>query len=788
LSQLAEAMLLLTATPIHLGDENLFNLLRVLDSEEFEDFDIFRQILFSNRHIIEADRLIRRGKSADLKKCRGILIRLESTPVRERFLNSPIYYRLIEKLERYDGTDRSRVIEIQRDLSQLNLLGHIMTRTRKREVSEKQPKRQAGVMKVTWSAEEQAFYDRVTDYCREWVASRVGGIGIASWFPVITLQRQMASCIPATLQYYMEKASGSEALVEESELSDIQVEDLTDDQSGPQESRSLRDDSDLIRILQEAGRFIRKDSKFEALLKQLQKLDRAEPGRKILIFSYFKKTLGYLYHKLQEYGYSCVLITGDVPSRPMDPDNDERGQRLLRFKNDPEVRIMLSSEVGSEGLDFQFVHILINYDLPWNPMVVEQRIGRLDRIGQESDRILIFNFSVPGTIEDRILQRLYHRIRIFQESIGDLESILGNEIRELTLELLSSKLTPAEQEERIEHCARVIERRKQELDDLENRAVEFIGQDAYFREQLREISSKHRYVTHRELEVLIADFIQREYPASVFHPARQEGCFNLRLDKGLARLVRDTAGNNPVDTNFANQALHNTIQVTCRADIAYDNPRIELINSQHILVRTIISYYEAHKDRLHPVSCLQVKTGPEEILDGDYVYFLFLIEQQSANPGRMLEAVFLSVSSDSVLDQDKSEVLLSNLVTEAETLEPVEISPEIVDRLYAKAEEILGQRLGERKAELERTNADIITRRLASIEATYKAKKSKIVSMLKKARSQNRQPRYIRMLEGTIRNIDSAHEDKLRKIDAARHVYLQFDLFAAGIVRVVSNV
>ena len=76
--------------------------------------------------------------------------------------------------------------------------------------------------------------------------------------------------------------------------------------------------------------------------------------------------------------------------------------------------VLLSSRVGSEGLDFQFCHTVVNYDLPWNPMEVEQRIGRVDRIGQASDSIAIINFWTRGTIEERILRRLYDRIGIFR--------------------------------------------------------------------------------------------------------------------------------------------------------------------------------------------------------------------------------------------------------------------------------------------------------------------------------------------------------------------------------------
>jgi SNF2 family DNA or RNA helicase len=121
--------------------------------------------------------------------------------------------------------------------------------------------------------------------------------------------------------------------------------------------------------------------------------------------------------------------------------------------------VLLSSEVGSEGLDFQFCHALVNWDLPWNPMVVEQRIGRLDRLGQKSEKILIFSFSCPDTIEDVILQRLYSRIGVFERTIGVLEPILGQEIKELTEQLFANRLTPAEREQIIEARARALAQR-----------------------------------------------------------------------------------------------------------------------------------------------------------------------------------------------------------------------------------------------------------------------------------------------------------------------------------------
>ena len=97
---------------------------------------------------------------------------------------------------------------------------------------------------------------------------------------------------------------------------------------------------------------------------------------------------------------------------------------VQRFREDPAMRVLVSTESGAEGRNLQFCHQLINYDLPWNPMRVEQRIGRLHRLGQVHD-VTIFNLSCNETIEAHVLDLLARKIRMFELVIGELDMILS---------------------------------------------------------------------------------------------------------------------------------------------------------------------------------------------------------------------------------------------------------------------------------------------------------------------------------------------------------------------------
>ncbi|MGV2332710.1 MAG UNVERIFIED_CONTAM: hypothetical protein LVR18_00710 [Planctomycetaceae bacterium] len=226
------------------------------------------------------------------------------------------------------------------------------------------------------------------------------------------------------------------------------------------------------------------DSKFRVLVEILSEVRSTNPNAKVLIFTFFRATARYLEKQLTKLGWNTLRIDGDVKSEPRRPERDDRGQRIDRFQNDPSVTVMVSTEVGSEGLDFQFCHHLVNYDLPWNPMVVEQRIGRIDRFGQEQDCVYIHNLVVTGTVEERILERLYSRIGIFERSIGNLEAILGETVRELQRDYVMATLKPDEAARRLQEAEDAVVRQGQHLESLESKAAELFGHEEFIRDEM----------------------------------------------------------------------------------------------------------------------------------------------------------------------------------------------------------------------------------------------------------------------------------------------------------------
>jgi SNF2 family DNA or RNA helicase len=775
IGETSDALLLLTATPVQTGTQDLYHLMRILDSEEFADVGVFNDRLVSNEPILRALAELRRKFPPDLAQCKQILQGIDHVPFGERFARNPLYNRVVARFGEATVPTRREVVELQRDLSALNVLGHLLSRTRKRDVHEHRPVRRSQVVRTPPTQDEERFYKLVTRICRD-MYKRVSR-NTMTGFHTIMPQRQMASCMVAMVEYLQTR--GGQQYVG-TEASDFVAEDF-ELEEGNEESVVTWDALGDLETWKK--RLAENDTKWASLLRVIEEVGRKRHDKsKILVFSYFKKTLRYLQSRLEATDIKSLVIDGDVPSKPSNPDEDIRGQRLEQFRSDASVRVLLSSEVGSEGLDLEFCHVVVNYDLPWNPMVVEQRIGRLDRIGQQSKSILIFNLSMPGTIEDRVLDRLYARVKVFESSIGDLEVILGEEIRSLAQAVFSEELTPEELDARLDQSATVIERRKIEIEDLERSASSFIGHDEYFLDQIELARRQHRYVGGEELLVYVREFIHAHYSGCSIEPAGMEGVYLFHFDEPFRSFLRSALL--PEDLGlrgFYRRAKRDEVQFTINQELADANKGLDFLTFYHPVVRAIKSYYTEHEEELFPASSLRM--DHPSIPTGDYVWFLFLTEITGAHPYKDLEAVVLPMASGQALSADESESLLWELIQKGHSDNRLE-RPVISEDLVNEAEEVLIQRLEAKFHDRQRVNESIVEQRLASLEETFQRTLRKREWQLHQSRIRGHQDRIIRMREGGIKNLKSDYTKKKYDIEAGRRLGRSYELRGAGLLHI----
>lgn len=262
------------------------------------------------------------------------------------------------------------------------LLGDVMIRNRRSKVDIQFPKRQAAIYHLTLSEAEWQLYADVTDYIRR----RFQAVDSDKYLrlTLVILQRELSSS-PQAVAGTLRKMAADHA-----------------------HGATARAELQRFLALAES---IPIGRKLYAVKEILEKF----PG-KFLIFTEYRHTLDKIVEQLTAWGVSTVGFHGGL-------NIDQKEAAVAAFKGD--MRVMVSTESGAEGRNLQFCHQLINYDLPWNPMRVEQRIGRLHRLGQEQD-VKIFNLSCNETIEAHVIELLARKIRMFELVIGELDLILGN--------------------------------------------------------------------------------------------------------------------------------------------------------------------------------------------------------------------------------------------------------------------------------------------------------------------------------------------------------------------------
>lgn len=457
----AEAVVLLSATPIQMGDNDLFNLLHLLRPDILPCRQDFDRMAEPNPFINAAIESARAARSDWKESVRNSIRRALATHWGMGVLAAdPRMQKAYDLLETDEGDAQAR-IDLVRQLEELYTFSPLINRTRRRDIGSFTT-RKPDTVTVEFTAEQDELHRDLIDLIARILAHRHGDENLK--FMLSTVRRQVASCVFGL-------APLLEAILHR-HLSRIELSEVGDEDA-PEEVGDILSDfrEEVDTLIRKARALTGPDPKFDAFLKVIRDKQNL-PNNKLLVFSTFRHTLAYLVARLGEEPVRIGLIHGDVP-------DDERRHLRNRFsmpREDPKaLDVLLSSEVGCEGLDYQFCDGLVNYDLPWNPMRVEQRIGRIDRYGQKSETVVIYNFITPGTVDAEIYERCLLRIGVFRRALGGSEEILGRLTREIRDIAENMTLTPDEQAIRLQQLSDNEIRAIQEQAQLEEAQAKLFG-------------------------------------------------------------------------------------------------------------------------------------------------------------------------------------------------------------------------------------------------------------------------------------------------------------------------
>ncbi len=492
-NSVASHRLFLSATPIHLRNRDLHSLLSMVDQDTFEFESTLNDLIASNAPIVKArDMLLKDGVSKhEVLQC------IDDAANHDVLRNSKALTQIRNELKDEDiNLDRSKQSELAARLERVNQLSNYVTRTRRRDVLDFHVVRDPKLPMLEMTTEERFFYNEVSIVAGNYALARDAN----KRFLLSTPQRLLTSSLAAASTYWSGLVDYSSR--EEVEETDEDLyESLIDEQ--PLRARIAK----RVQELNMTKKLRKVDSKYQLLLREINNIWSISDEEKIVIFSSFKPTLHYLQSRFGADGIVAILLHGSV-STP-------RAEILARFKKDSTIRILLSSEVGSEGVDLQFSSIIVNYDLPWNPMRLEQRIGRVDRLGQKKQKIMILNLIYENTIDKRVYERLYERLQIGKRALGEMEAILGEPIREMEMKLLDPKLTDKQADEIIDQAALALENRRQVQDKLENEAGALVKHGDYILEKIMESKNKHRWLNDQDILIYVCDRILYDFPGTV---------------------------------------------------------------------------------------------------------------------------------------------------------------------------------------------------------------------------------------------------------------------------------
>ena len=746
----AEAVVLLSATPIQLGDNDLFNLLQLVRPDLLPSRRDFDHMAEPNPHINAAIEVARNAGPGWMAVAREHLALALRTDWGSSVLSAdPRVQPLLDSLDQQELRTEDR-LKVVRELEALYTFAPIINRTRRRDIGSFTT-RKPETVSVDFTEEQEKLHRGVLDLVARILAHRHGDRNLQ--FMMTTIRRQVASCVFGLAPYLEAILSGQ---ISRLELSESDSDD--DLQAMTEAFAEFRADVDaLVRL---AKNLSSDDPKFSAFAKVVRD-KQALANNKLLVFSTFRHTLSYLVEKLQGESIRIGLIHGDVPEE----ERRELRNRFSRPKDDPRaIDLLLSSEVGCEGLDYQFCDCIVNYDLPWNPMRVEQRIGRIDRYGQRSETVAIFNFITPGTVDAEIYERCLLRIGVFRQALGGSEEILGNLTREIRGIAENLHLTLEEQARRLQQLADNEIRVVQEQMLLEEQQATLFGLSVPKQDEELIKSASSFWLTPHRIRNLIERYFSALEGGRSYKLQGRQPMVSVQLNQEMRnRLIDDfkaVSQFGAVDRSWERwlKGSDPYLRVTFDPATADEDRSATFVTPTHPLARQAAKSL----DPSATLSC-SVSAKSSTVAPGRYPFAIYrwkilgVTESFAFQPvceGEEHAKALLGLLEDAVATQDTSAMTAA----EAERLEAIHY------RVWMSSR-------GEHIESVTRS-AEV---RLASLKASHQAR----VALLEEQRDQATDARIRRMKEGQL---EAANRDYERRRSDLERVAGQAEIVAEAAV------
>lgn len=613
----AGAVVFLTATPIQNSSDDLYTLLELLRNDIVNNKENYRMMAQPNRFINEMLSVVRKQEQGWQNRVKELYQKIMHTKYGYSVMQHNPRWDVINEAANKKQLTIEEKVELINNIEELHTFAGIINRTRRRDIGNFCQRRTITV-DTDFDEAQQTLYDALMDFENKALHALHGNVNTR--FMMCTIMRQASSCLYGLLPFVNDLIARR--------INEIDTDggfDFGDDINfGVGLLKKLAEEiKTLVKELPED------DPKFNKLYNEIIIPKMNMENNKIIIFSSFKHSLYYIKNKLEAQGIRVGQIDGSV---------EDEDRRLIshRFKGKKEdidtLDVLLFTEVGCEGLDYQFCDTLVNYDMPWNPMKIEQRIGRIDRRGQMSEAVKIYNMITSGTIDANIYERCLLKINIFENSIGDCAEILGQINKQITKIMYEQGLTEDERNKKLEKMAENDILKINEIRRLEADEKDLYGFDLSSYLMDKEVqNAESAWITGNNIIALVDAYLHEvlgdgaeKLPTSFFAGKGDIKTLMLRREH-KNKLLEILRANEPFNNTKALVAWESylkspgrSLSVTFDFNVAREEPNVEFLNQLHPLVMLAAQYKSKEAEYE-----MAIKWVSNELPEGDYPFIIY---------------------------------------------------------------------------------------------------------------------------------------------------------------------